>query len=255
MSPPISKVSDFVAVSPFAICRLKIAGPLCNASGSDPDLTTAFPNSIPAIGKTIGRQLVGSFSANQDFEHLCDNLASFQIDQFFLTDSSLLEAVCDKAGKQIPPRPFGTEAGKHISEAAAFVARDAASILYATLVAAGAVSDGELNIMCAHAPEHIDNLNAENLNGTLVESQLCSFKEVLEVDEVQGKVLSWTSRLFITVLENIGRGDGWLGWLCEHLDIEGMNSVGLVGRGSQKQVCDDAKNGLPVKVAIPVGIS
>lgn len=111
-----------------------------------------------------------------------------------------------------------------------------------------------LNVMCAHAPEHIPNLNAEKLNGTLVESILCSYKTPLDVNQVRSRVLSWTSRLYITVLENIGNVDGWLDWLCEHLDVEGMNGVGLIGWGSKQQVCNDAKSGLLDGNGMPNGI-
>lgn len=222
------------------------AGPLCNASDGNPDPQTAFPNGIPAISSIIERQLIGSFSDKQDFEYLCHNLASFPIDQFFLTDSSLLKAVCDKADKQVPPRPFGSGAGRRISEAAGNAARNTASILYATLLASGAISDGRINIMCAHAPEYTANLNAEQLNGTLVKSTLCSFTGLLEVSQAQARILTLTSRLFITVLENIGRDEHWLGWLCEHLYVKGMNGVGLIGWGSRQQVCEDAKIASPI---------
>lgn len=182
-------------------------------------------------------------------------MAPFQIDSLYLTDTSLLEAVCTKAGQQVPPRPFGIEAGRPLSAAAGFAARNTATILYATLLAAGADSSIKLNVLCAHAPEYIDNLNLEKLNGTLMEATLCSFKEPLSVSEAQSKILSWTSRLFITVLENIGDVGGWLKWLCENLDEEGMNAVGLIGSGSKQQVCSDAKTGLPTEEVMPEGIS
>lgn len=86
-------------------------------------------------------------------------------------------------------------------------------------------------------------------------SELCSFKTPLEVNQVRSRILSWTSRLFITVLENIGNGDGWLDWLCENLDEDEMNGVGLIGWGSKQQVCDDARTGLPTEVVPPQGIS
>lgn len=197
---------------------------------------------------------MGSFKGEEAFGYLCDNLAFFQIDQFYLTNENLFKAVCDRAGKQVPPRPFGRGAGRHISEAAAFAARNTATILYSTLLAAGAETDLQLNVLCAHAPNYIDNLNAEMLNGTLMQSTLCEIREPLSVDEALSKILSWTSRLFITVLENIGDVGGWLGWLCKHLDVEGMNSVGLIGWGSKEQVCEDAEMGLPTEVEMPKGI-
>lgn len=233
----------------------KHAESLCNASHGSPGPDHAFPNSIPAISAIVERQLTGSFTGKNAFAYLCDNLAFFQIDQFFLTDSKLLTAVCGKAGKQVPPRPFGADAGRPIGQSAGFAARNTASILYATLFAAGAESDLQLNVMCAHAPDHIVNLDAEQLNGTLVESTLCDIKTPLQIDEAQSKILSWTSRLYITVLENIGDTPDWLGWLCENLDTEGMNSVGLVGWGSKQSVCDDARSGGPPdELVLPIGI-
>lgn len=231
-----------------------LAEPSCNMSHGMPNPDIAFPNSIPAVSAIIERQLVGSFRGKEAFAYLCDNLGTFSINQFYLTDSNLLRAVCGRAGQQVPPRPFGTEAGRHLSKAAAFAARNTASILYATLVAAGVESDLELNVLCAHAPEHTANLNAESLNGTLVESTLCSIKAPLTVVQTQHKILSWTSRLFITVLENVGNVDGWLHWLCENLDEEGMNGVGLIGWGSKLQVCKDARTGLSTELVLPEGI-
>lgn len=231
------------------------AEPICNASHSAPNPEEAFPNSIPAISEIIERQLVGSFTGKDNFGYICDNLAFLQIDQFSLTNDNLFQAVCDQAGKQVPPRPVGPSAGHIIGEAARFAARNTATILYSTLLAAGAESDIQLNVLCAHAPNYIDNVNAEMLNGTLMASRLCAIKEPLSVEAARSEILSWTSRLFVTVLENIGNVGGWLDWLCDHLDVEGMNSVGLIGWGSKEQVCEDAKTGLPTKIEMPTGIA
>lgn len=68
-------------------------------------------------------------------------------------------------------------------------------------------------------------------------------------------MLSWTSRLFVTVLENIGNVEGWRDWLCEKLDEEGMNGVGLNGYASKLQVCDDARTGgALIEGVLPEGI-
>lgn len=228
--------------------------PLCNASHGPPNPEVAFPASIPAISAIIERQLVGSFTGNESFAYLCDHLAGFQIDQFYLTATKLLKAVCDKAGKQVPPRPFSSGEPRHLSEAAAFAARNTASILYATLLAAGAESGLRINVLCAHAPNHIENLNTEKLNGTLVQSRLCSFKGPIPIGQARTQILSWTSRLFITVLENIGEGDDWLKWLCVNLHVEKMNKVGLIGWSGKQQVCEDEANGLPTDLVLPEGI-
>lgn len=164
--------------------------------------------------------------------------------------------MCEKAGKQVPPRPFGEDAGSPISEAAAYASKNTASKLYATILAASAATDVELNVLCAHAPEHIDNLNTEMLNGTLVQSTLCSYPKPHKLGWYAYQILALSSRLFTTVLENIGNvdSDEWLNWLCTHLSEEGMNNVGLYGAGVSQQICEDATNGLPTEIEIPQGI-
>ena len=225
--------------------------PMCTSAHGMPNPEESLPNTIPYISDIFGVQLAASFTTDEAFTYLCDHLSWSQMNQFYIDDQTLFKAVCDKAGDQIPPRPYGIEAGVPLDEASLRAALNTASLLYASIYAAGAVTDTVLNTNCAHAPNRISNLNLEKLNGTLVEQKLCSFKKPLSVEEARKEIMTWTSRLFTTVLENIGMDANWLPELCQTLSAEGMNSVGLQGADVKNMICKDAQAGAPTVNVLP----
>ena len=163
------------------------------------------------------------------------------MDGFLLSDTAVIGAVCQEVGRSLPPRPEGIPGPADVDRNATTAARNTASILFATILAAGAETDSMLNIDCAHAPDHVDNLDIEMLNGTLVESTLCNITTILSIQESKGRVFEWSTRLFITIIESISNVGGYLDWLCSHLDAHRMQSVGLLGPGAVGQVCLDSQ--------------
>ena len=161
------------------------------------------------------------------------------ISSFPINDDSVIPAVCSAAGEQAPPQPEANLPEAPIQAVAA--AKNTASIIFANVLAAGTTSETMLGFYCALAPGHVGHLNAEGLNGTLVQSTLCSIKEPISIEEARHVLRTWTTRYFLTVLESISNTHGYLDWLCHNLDVAKMNSVGLLGDSIQSQICVDSK--------------
>ncbi|KAK5119210.1 hypothetical protein LTR85_007824 [Meristemomyces frigidus] len=219
-----------------------IVEPICNASHSSPNTTVDLPWTILYNTKVFVTQLTNAFAAgNADaaLTYLCGNLRFILLDGFHMMDGLALRSTCTAAGLQAPPRPAQPAATVNPDITNAYV--NTASILYGLLFASSATSDTQLNIYCAHAPEYVPSLNALMLNGTLVQSTICNVQAPISTEDGIATIRTWTSRIFITVVENVSNVDGWLSWLCENLDTDAMEAVGLDGQAVHTQVCNDAK--------------
>jgi hypothetical protein len=53
----------------------------------------------------------------------------------------------------------------------------------------------------------------------------------------------WTTRAFLTILENASDDYDWTPWLCRELDEESMHVTGLLGSGVKREVCGKGKLG------------
>lgn len=54
---------------------------------------------------------------------------------------------------------------------------------------------------------------------------------------------TWTTKVFLNVLENASGEAGWMEWLCGNLDAVSMNVVALDGEAVMEEVCGGAKVG------------
>lgn len=162
------------------------------------------------------------------------------IASFAISDMDVVNAVCHAGGVQTKPRPEGTMpwAPKNAVQAA----RNTASILFSLILATGAKSNAQLSTACARAPRYVPYLNKEQLNGTLVQSTLCSIQSPIATSHARESLQTWTSRYFITVIENISHVPGWLDWLCRNISPDHLNSAGLDGYGIELQICSDSTN-------------
>lgn len=219
-----------------------IVEPICNASHSSPNTTIALPWTILYNTQVFVTQLTNAFAAdnaNASLTYLCGNLRFILLDGFHMQDGLALNATCAAATLQAPPRPAQPAAAVNSNITSAYV--NTASILYGLIFASSALSDSQLNRYCAHAPEYKASLDALMLNGTLVQSTICDVKEPMTTDEGIAAIRTWSSRIFTTVVENVSNVDGWLAWLCDNLDADAMETVGLDGQAVHTQVCSDAK--------------
>jgi hypothetical protein len=214
-------------------------GPLCNTSASYSSPGDITPYIDQFATDLFISQLLTTFNNTVAYAHLCNNIGFNMISSFAINDLSVVEAVCAAAGVQTKPRPEATL--PWAANSAVHAARNTASVLFSIIWAAAATSDSQLNIACARAPDYTSHLNNEHLNGTLVQSTLCSFKNPVSVSRAHDLVKTWMSRYFTTVIENIGQGENWLGWLCSNIDPETLSAAGLYGYGIQTQVCADSK--------------
>lgn len=212
--------------------------PICNMSHSDPSGSVAKPWTIYYKSQMLVAQLLSSFNNTEAFGYLCNDLRFDMLDAFYLDDTAVIGSMCDAAGKQLPPRPEGATIKVNPNAVAAVNAT--MSITYGFMYAASATSNSQLNILCAHAPEHISSLIAEGLDGNVVQSTLCNITEPLSAGEATNMLSVWSTRTFITVIENISNVGGYLGWLCINVNVGMMNAAGLVGAAVQQQICEDA---------------
>jgi len=218
-----------------------IAEPICDQSHSNPNVTIALPWALLYTTEVFATQLLHAFAANNtnaSMNYLCDNLRYLLIDGFHMLDARVINATCIAGGTQMNPRPEGALAQINTNITAAYV--NAASILYGLMFASSARTNSQLNILCAHAPDYVSSLDAMMLNGTLVQSTICEVTEPMSTDAGVSAIKTWSSRIFTTVVENVSNVSGWLTWLCDNLDEDAMESVGLDGQAVHKQVCSDA---------------
>ena len=118
--------------------------------------------------------------------------------------------------------------------------KQTASVLYAYILAASATNSAELKTMCAQAPDQVENLNEELMNGIAFQAALCAITEPLSMQETLDVVITLMSKMFIIMLESASNTDGWLNWLCSHVDVEGVTAVGLYGEAVVETLCHDS---------------
>ena len=54
---------------------------------------------------------------------------------------------------------------------------------------------------------------------------------------------TWTTKVFLQVLEHASDDRGWMGWLCGNLDAGAMNVTGLDGDAAKREVCGGGEVG------------
>ena len=216
------------------------SAPLCNSSAPDPKPIDAVAHIDSYTTSVFISQLLSSFNNTDAFAYVCNHIGFNMVSSFAINDLTVVQAVCDASGLQTRPRP--EKSLPWAPAAAVRAARNTASILFTIIWAAGATSGSQLNAACARAPDYVSYLNREHLNGTLVESTLCSIKLPIAPSHARDSLKTWMSRYFNTVLENISHGEGWLKWLCNNIDPDMLELAGLFGAGVQSQVCTDSKS-------------
>ena len=215
--------------------------PICNSSHSDPDPGSIYPYYIVSNTQLFITQLLSSVTGTIGLKYMCSNLGFNMVNSFPFNSDVIIPAVCAAAGVAPPLQPEATL--PFADQDAVDAAHNTASILFANVLAASAPTDTGLNVLCAQAPDHVANLNAEMMDGDLVQSKLCDIHEPLASTDARSMLVTWLTRYFITVVENISNTAGWGQWLCNNLDPVKLSSVGLDGYTVRMQVCLDS--GLP----------
>lgn len=90
------------------------------------------------------------------------------------------------------PQPFGSPPNPN--EAALTAATNTESTLFGLLLASGFDSWFDLKSACAYAPQYMENLEDEHLNGTAVVDTLCSIDTPISADTAKGMLKSWMTR-------------------------------------------------------------
>lgn len=131
-----------------------VQGPICTTVNNNPGTNpkTEIANIIEFSTQLFITQLIRSFD-NEARQYMCQNLDFFLIDYFMLTSADVVGAVCNSVGQQLPPRPFAPEHKVTGVQAAVTAVKNAASTLYALLLASGATTAAELATLCDIAPQ------------------------------------------------------------------------------------------------------
>jgi hypothetical protein len=53
----------------------------------------------------------------------------------------------------------------------------------------------------------------------------------------------WTTKVFLTILENASDDSDWVPWLCRSLDERSMNVTSLWGIGVMRELCGKGRLG------------
>ena len=214
--------------------------PLCNTSFSTLGGAELYPALIGYNTNIFISQLLSTFNSTDRFDYVCQHIGFNMVASFPINDLQVVDAICKAAGSQTKPRPEATL--PWAPNNAVRAAQNTASVLFSVLWAAAATTDSQLNIACARAPDYVDPLNKEHLNGTLIESTLCGISDPIPAKRAQNTMKTWMSRYFTTVLENISQVDGWRSWLCDNIDPDMLDLAGTYGYGIQMQICNDSSS-------------
>lgn len=212
---------------------------LCNTSAPHA-AADVVPYTIEYNTDLFVTQLLSSFTNTEALAHICGVIDFNMVSSFGLNDFNVVNAVCSGAGMQAKPRPEASL--PWAPSAAVSAAKNTASILFANILAIGATTESDLSFLCAKVPDYIPCLNEEQLNGTVLQSRVCSITQPILTSDGIDLVTTWRTRYFITVIENISDSDGWLDWLCANIDPGLLTFNGLYGMAVQQQVCNDSKN-------------
>ncbi|RMY62003.1 hypothetical protein D0864_12852 [Hortaea werneckii] len=219
----------------------RIANPVCNQSHSGPNATLALPWIVYYNTRVFSTQVTNAFASQNnsaDMEYLCDNLRYRLLDGFGIEGATAINATCNAAAQARNPRPEAALA--MIDKNATDAYQDALSRLYGFLFVSSACTSSELDDYCAQASQQVTSWDKMMLNGTLVEETICDVRTPMSSEVAKTRLREWMSKAFSTIVEYASNVDGWHAWLCEHLDVESMEAVGLDGEAISAQVCKDA---------------
>lgn len=187
--------------------------------------------------------LTNSFTTSNesDFHYLCDNIRFVQLRSFMLNDGEIINATCIRGGPeaQIAPESFTPIASPNDTAVAAY--KDTSSKLFAHNYAATASSPAQLKEFCNRASDYSPNLEALQLDPKTVSNEICSMQSVPAAPQTQAKIMELSSDQFVVVVENMSNVPGWKKWLCDTLDKDSMDGVGLDGAKVLSQICGDVK--------------
>ncbi|KAK5169126.1 uncharacterized protein LTR77_006435 [Saxophila tyrrhenica] len=214
-----------------------IFAPICGLNTTTKPSEYGVVNSIYYNAKIFTTQLINMVNTTSALNTMCSSLRLDLIDFFPLIGEQVKDGVCSAAGTVRAPQGFKNNLKPN--PAAVQAAKNTQSVLFAILTAVGFQTPAELSALCDFAPQFMDLLDAEQINGTLVESTLCRINQPLSVQQAKAMVKSWMTRYFVTVLENVSNAEGWKGFLCRSVDVAGLEGVGLSGEGVMAQVCRD----------------
>ncbi|KAI6900987.1 hypothetical protein KC316_g10453 [Hortaea werneckii] len=210
-------------------------------TGHGPNATLALPWIVYYNTRVFSTQITGAFAPQNksaDMEYLCDNLRYRLLDGFGIEGATAISATCNAAAQERNPRPEAALA--MIDKGATDAYQDALSRLYGFLFASSACTVSELGDYCAQASHQVASWDKMMLNGTLVEEVLCDVKTPMSPEGAKTHFREWMSKAFSAIVGNASNVDGWHYWLCEHLEADSMEAVGLDGEAISAQVCSDA---------------
>ncbi|KAL8794562.1 MAG: hypothetical protein Q9195_002897 [Heterodermia aff. obscurata] len=101
-----------------------------------------------------------------------------------------------------------------------------------------ATSVKELQVACAHGTALTSRLATQGYNTTFILNEICdaSKKPTLATDaEIQNKTLEASTRIWI--VQALGAIGGNFNKLCNIIDIDAANSVGLNGNFVKEEIC------------------
>ncbi|RMZ20411.1 hypothetical protein D0859_15588 [Hortaea werneckii] len=219
----------------------RIVNPVCNQSHSGPNATLALPWIVYYNTRVFSTQIINAFASQNksaDMEYLCDNLRYRLLDGFGIEGATAINATCNAAARARNPRPEAALA--MIDKNATDAYQNALSRLFGVLFASSACTSSELVDYCVQASHQVKSWDKMMLNGTLVEEIICDVKTPMSSENAKTHLRESMSKAFSTIVRYASNVDGWHAWLCEHLDVEFMEAVGLDGEAISAQVCKNA---------------
>lgn len=159
---------------------------------------------------------------------------------FYLDPNQVLSAVCSAAG--LPVRPEGTENISVNATAVTNFVNDITELLGAEFQATAEIDD-ETSANCNSAASYNDNLGPIGINTELFDATVCYIVHPFTGSEFYNAIIAITTHAFVEEIGNVGVDfvdvADWRPYVCGHLSVGGLNSVGLNGTDIKNAICSE----------------
>ncbi|KAF2864060.1 hypothetical protein K470DRAFT_254390 [Piedraia hortae CBS 480.64] len=236
-----------------------IQRPICNMTRSENvNPSIAIPWTIRSLSDMFTTQLLGAFDGQykqSSLGYVCNNTQYQALDAYNIDSQRVVNATCHAAGLEMRPQLVEPLTTPNMTDASVYI--EALSALYGITLASTARDMRELDGICHAMDGRMKALNAMHLNGSIVLNGTCGrYRPHSEqpmgghsggpLPEDGSPMLPHTAfdlvrvqmtRMFTIVLKGMNRSLEWNSWLCQNLNIDGLNNVGLIGDGVTEVVC------------------
>lgn len=180
--------------------------------------------------------------ATNPYTHLCAYLQPSYLEDLNIDSDRVRSALCTASNlTQTPPPPANTSA---LNDTIISDQTKWASILFSYVLISTSTTTPEADALCLLAQSKEPGVENTGLGGSIVYNVVCGRDgRRMSENEAGLAMRTWTTKVFLNVLENASDEVSWMEWLCGNLDAVSMNVVSLNGDAVMEEVCGGARVG------------